>query len=53
VRDLLLWAGLATPPGRPARHGEFLNLLADWEPDPEVRRMIFVDSPDELFFGSS
>jgi hypothetical protein len=31
--------------------GELLNLLADWAPDPELRRMILVDSPDELFFG--
>jgi predicted TIM-barrel fold metal-dependent hydrolase len=31
--------------------GELLNLLADWAPDAEDRRVILVDGPDRLFFS--
>jgi 2-pyrone-4,6-dicarboxylate lactonase len=50
--DRLLW-GSDWPhlPDGGRDTGELLNLLADWAPDPETRRMILVDSPDELFFG--
>ena len=50
--DRLLWGSdwPHLPDGR-RDTGELLNLLADWAPDPEARRMILVDSPDELFFG--
>ena len=29
--------------------GELLNMLADWAPDPEVRKRILVDNPRKLF----
>jgi predicted TIM-barrel fold metal-dependent hydrolase len=31
--------------------GEILNLLADWAPDAEDRRVILVDGPTRLFFS--
>ena len=31
--------------------GEILNLLADWAPDAEDRRVILVDGPERLFFS--
>jgi len=50
--DRLLWGSdwPHLPDGR-RDTGELLNLLVDWAPDPEARRMILVNSPDELFFG--
>lgn len=30
--------------------GELINLLADWAPDPLVRKQILVDGPERLFF---
>jgi len=49
--DRLIW-GSDWPhlPDGQRNTGDLLNLLADWAPDPEVRRKILVDAPERLFY---
>jgi len=36
-------------PFRPLDTGHLLNLLAEWSPDPEIRRLILVSNPARLY----